>query len=166
MAGSKGSNDIQAGDDIEQWIEESNKSNMNESEELERPTDTNETADETSKSQHGSNTKDEITTADRDGEEEYGLSYLWGCDAICTRRFDYPDGLNHCRYCNIDFCNDCHKLLLEDRLGQNICGKEHAFLTVPYVTADQVFKEGELLVGGKVMSLDDWKKSLRKQYDL
>lgn len=71
-----------------------------------------------------------------------------------------------CRYCNIDLCSDCHRMLLRDELPKRMCGKEHAFVTVPYLLPGQIFKEGETLVDGQIVTLERWKADIEKQYNL
>ena len=71
-----------------------------------------------------------------------------------------------CRYCSLDFCSDCHKLLLDGELPINVCGSKHSFLTVPTLSQDQVFKEGELSVEGKIVHSEKFKADLKKQYGL
>jgi hypothetical protein len=71
-----------------------------------------------------------------------------------------------CRYCNLQFEKDCHALLTDGELSIKICGREHSFLTVPPVLPEQVFKEGEGLLDRKIISMEDWKKNLKREYKL
>ena len=75
-------------------------------------------------------------------------------------------GMIGCRYCNVEFCQSCHKLLLAGELPKRICGKDHSFIVVPYLTSDQVFKEGEVFIDGKGVPLEQWKANVKKQYAL
>ena len=67
---------------------------------------------------------------------------------------------------SLDFCETCHKLLLNGNLPIKVCGRKHSFLTVPKLLPEQVFKEGELLVDGKPVPAEKWKADLKRQYNL
>lgn len=95
-------------------------------------------------------------------KDEHG----WDCDGVCGRSWRCCDGMIKCRYCDRDFCRGCHELLLGDKLPKKICGKGHAFLRVPYLSPEQAFKEGEILVDGGAIRMEQWKKNVKKQYSL
>lgn len=86
------------------------------------------------------------------------------CDGICGNPFNNWDGVRWCRYCGWCFCEECFQLLQDGELPLNICGAHHDFLLVPRLK--QKFKEGELLVGDQVMSADEWKAGIKKQWGL
>lgn len=56
--------------------------------------------------------------------------------------------------------------MIRGELAKNICGKDHAFVTVPYLTPEQAFKEGEILIDGKAVTMEKWKADVKKQYAL
>lgn len=88
------------------------------------------------------------------------------CDGPCRRLFKCCDGMKWCRFCTYDFCQDCHKLLVDGDMPLKICGKSHSFVTIPRLTAEQVFKKGELFVEGKAVPVELWKDDLKKKYGL
>lgn len=76
------------------------------------------------------------------------------------------DGMIECRHCNMDFCSDCHQMLVRGELQKKVCGQQHAFVTVPYLKPKQVFKLGEIVVDGKVVTLEQWKADIKNKYNL
>ncbi|KAK4548205.1 hypothetical protein LTR36_010074 [Oleoguttula mirabilis] len=96
---------------------------------------------------------------DDDGDDTVG-----SCDGICGDDFDNWDGVTWCRYCGWSFCTACLQLVQNNELPMRICGAHHEFLFVPPLR--QKFKKGEVLVGDRVMSAEEWKAGVKQQWGL
>lgn len=59
---------------------------------------------------------------------------------------------------------ECYALFLEDRISFRVCSTAHEPLAIP--PFETRLKEGELVVEGKVMMLDEWKKGIKKSWGL
>jgi tetratricopeptide (TPR) repeat protein len=82
------------------------------------------------------------------------------CDGPCRRSFENYIGIAACRYCyDVDFCGDCLKMLKEGNMPLNVCSAKHEWLVVPPL--EEKVKVGELVMDGKIVSLDDWKKEIK-----
>jgi hypothetical protein len=88
----------------------------------------------------------------------------WGCDGVCVRSFKNFDNAILCRMGCSFFCQSCYALFLEDKIPFRACSKAHEHLQIPVL--ETRFKEGELVVDGKVVTLDEWKKSIKKRWGL
>lgn len=119
-----------------------------------------------------SETKDKTTDAeiDSDGDEDEDEDgdidddEAWSCDGICMRSFEDFDNAIICRMGCAYFCQSCYALFLEDKIPFRVCSRAHKHLKVPVL--ETRFKEGELVVGGKVVTLDGWKKSIKMSWGL
>lgn len=93
------------------------------------------------------------------------LHWDFSCDGDCGTLAEY--GLENFYCCNFCmdkcFCVDCFKLLMEDSLGFNICGKDHEFLFVPIV---KPFKKGTVPVGDGVMDQQEWLAQVKAEWGL
>ena len=92
-------------------------------------------------------------------------SYQFTCDGDCGTEAEYGlEGFYCCTFCvDTCFCEDCHKLLMEEKLGFNICGKDHEFLFVPTV---EPFTKGTVPVGEGKMDQQDWLAKVRAEWGL
>ena len=92
-------------------------------------------------------------------------SYQFSCDGDCGTEAEYGlEGFFCCTFCvDTCFCEDCHKLLLEEKLGFNICGKDHEFLFVPTI---EPFTKGTVPVGEGKMDQQEWLAKLRADWGL
>ncbi len=106
------------------------------------------------------------TSSTSNGKEAKKHRNRWLCDGKCDYSSSNCDGLIKCMYCNLEFDKGCFQLLQNDKLALNICGKDHDFFTVPTLTKDQEFKEGDTLLDGKVITIEAWKSLIKKQYGL
>ena len=102
-------------------------------------------------------------TEEGDEDDDEGNPF-WSCDGVCVRSFYNFDNAIRCRMGCAYFCQSCYTLLLEDKIPFRVCSKAHEHLKVPVL--ETRFKEGELVVDGKVVTLDEWKKSIRKSWGL
>ena len=66
----------------------------------------------------------------------------------------------------MEFCNSCYQLLIRGELPKKVCGKNHSFVIVPYLTPEQTFNVGEILVDGEPVEIGKWKADVKKQYGL
>lgn len=84
------------------------------------------------------------------------------CDG-CEKQVEYGcEKLYNCLFCvDAAFDEDCHKLLMEDKLAYKICGKEHQFFYVPEV---EPFPKGSVPVDGKMVPVTEWLADVRKQW--
>jgi tetratricopeptide (TPR) repeat protein len=87
------------------------------------------------------------------------------CDGDCgTEAYWGLENFYCCMFCvDTCFCKDCYQLVMEEKLGFNICGKDHEFLFVPEV---EPFRKGTVPVGGGVMDQQEWLAKIRKEWDL
>jgi tetratricopeptide (TPR) repeat protein len=84
---------------------------------------------------------------------------------VSQREWSKPDPLHMCRYClNIAFCEDCIKLLKNDKLPYMICNPKHEFYDVPKVT--KRLSKGMVLYKGKEVPIGGWLNGLRKEWGL
>jgi len=108
--------------------------------------------------------QDESEEQDEEEDEDYDDSDCWTCDGLCVRSFNNFDSAVICRMGCALFCRSCHDLFLEDKIPFRICSRAHEHLKIPVL--ETRFKEGELVVAGKVVTLDEWKKSIKKSWGL
>lgn len=88
----------------------------------------------------------------------------WTCGGVCMRSFTNFDNAIVCRMGCTYFCQSCYALFLEDKIPFRVCSRAHDHLKVSVL--ETRFKEGELTLGGRVVPLDDWKKSIKKSWGL
>jgi hypothetical protein len=109
--------------------------------------------------------EDEIQDeTDEDEDEDYDDDDCWTCDGLCVRSFNNFDTAVICRMGCALFCQSCYALFLEDKIPFRVCSRAHEHLKIPVL--ETRFKEGELVVDGKVITLDEWKKSIKKSWSL
>lgn len=107
--------------------------------------------------------EDHGKTEEADDDDDEGFPF-WSCDGVCVRAFYNYDNAIRCRMGCAYFCQSCYTLLLEDKIPFRVCSRAHEHLKIPVL--ETRFKEGELVVEGKVVALDEWKKSIRKSWGL
>ena len=97
--------------------------------------------------------------------------YHFGCDGHCSRRLPHRIGQTEafwmCRYCyNVDFCDECIKLVRDNKLPVHICSPQHDWLRVQLT--DRIIPFGKVFVGAtdELMDLEDFKNELQKKWDL
>lgn len=103
----------------------------------------------------------ESTSSDDDEDDGVG-----GCDGPCREdEVDIWDGMTSCLICG-DFCESkgCYKKLLAGEIPGKKCGDSHEAIRVPVL--ETRFKKGETMIGDKVITLDEWKAGLKKQWGL
>lgn len=108
--------------------------------------------------------QDETSEVDEDDDEDYDDDDCWTCDGLCVRSFNNFDNAVVCRMGCALFCQSCYALFLKDKIPFRVCSRAHEHLKVPVL--ETRFKEGELVVDGKVATLDEWKKSIKKSWNL
>lgn len=108
--------------------------------------------------------QDETDDENEDDDEDYDDDDCWTCDGLCVRSFNNFDNAVICRMGCALFCQSCYALLLQDKIPFRVCSRAHEHLKVPVL--ETRFKEGELVVEGKVVTLDEWKKSIKKSWGL
>lgn len=104
--------------------------------------------------------QDETEEENEEDDEDYDDSDCWTCDGLCVRSFNNFDSAVICRMGCALFCRSCYDLFLEDKIPFRICSRAHEHLEIPVL--ETRFKEGELVVAEKVVTLDEWKKSIKK----
>lgn len=107
---------------------------------------------------------DEDEDEDEDEDDDDEPDDFWACDGVCVRSFNNFDNSIICRMGCAYFCQSCYALFLEDKIPFRVCSKAHGHIEIPAL--ETRFKEGELVVDGTVMTLDDWKKSIKKSWGL
>jgi tetratricopeptide (TPR) repeat protein len=89
------------------------------------------------------------------------------CDG-CLRGIA-PSHTALCRYCcDVGFCSDCFTLLKSDELPLNICSPKHEWVVIqPRSDEDRAaVQPDKVVVNGKPVSMDEWKKTLAAQWGL
>ncbi|KAI9769862.1 MAG: hypothetical protein M1839_003581 [Geoglossum umbratile] len=95
---------------------------------------------------------------DSDSDDE-----SYDCDGPCHRTFRNLDSLALCRYCHdTGFCAECLPLVKAGRMPLNTCSPKHDWLVIPPL--ERPVGVGNLLVDGQVVGLDDWKKSVKREW--
>lgn len=85
------------------------------------------------------------------------------CSGLCVEQHKQWDDMMLCRCCpDVNLCQNCFTLFQRGELFLNVCHTDHEFLRVP--TVNQSFIRGEVIVEGKVISLDEWVTELRKEW--
>ncbi|KXL42793.1 MAG: hypothetical protein FE78DRAFT_42097 [Acidomyces sp. 'richmondensis'] len=122
-------------------------------------------AKQNSTSDPASDSDDDMDTNDDDDDDDF--DYVGSCDGDnCKMSFQMWDGTWWCRYCGDVFCDECRKRITNNAMNLKICSPRHTsdFFQAPILT--QRFKKGEIPVGNKVFTIEDWKAGLRKQWEL
>lgn len=87
----------------------------------------------------------------------------WYCDGPCHRRFPIYAEVNLCRMCLKDICDDCMKLIKSgDHRMKWTCNPQHAWLHID--PSEQELVEGQILLGGKMISFEEFKERLRVEW--
>ena len=108
--------------------------------------------------------EDDTDNESEDDDEDNDDGGYWTCDGLCVRSFNNFDNAVICRMGCALFCQSCYALLLADRIPFRVCSRAHEHMKVPVLATR--FKEGELVVDGKVVTLEEWKKSIKKSWSL
>ena len=91
--------------------------------------------------------------------------FPWICDGPCGRHFPLFVNANLCRICLRDICDDCMKLVQDGHESVRlVCSKDHEWLHID--PPEKPAKEGEVLVGNKVMKLEEFVRGLKEKWDL
>ena len=92
-------------------------------------------------------------------------TYRWrSCDG-CFVRISTRPAYYRCNLCLfIDLCEDCHGLLRDGKLKQQICDGSHEFLHLPEETG--IFPKGKIEVNDKDVLVSDWLEDLKKQWSV
>lgn len=91
--------------------------------------------------------------------------YPWICDGPCGRQFPFFVNANMCRICLRDICDDCIKLVQDGHESVRLmCSKDHEWLHID--SSEKQMKEGEVLMGNKVMKLEEFVRELKEKWDL
>jgi tetratricopeptide (TPR) repeat protein len=95
---------------------------------------------------------------------------LWfSCDGRCGKMWTYSDDAFVCRECiDVQFDAPCLEKLQRGELGRDICDKNHKFLHVPAWTLESANRAEakKVLVGDKVLDVDEWLESIKKEWGL
>ncbi|KAL5343425.1 hypothetical protein BJX70DRAFT_169222 [Aspergillus crustosus] len=102
---------------------------------------------------------------DRDNEDQASVFAI--CDGGCGYFWETASEMWWCKDCiNLTFDKDCFEQLQSDTLPLKVCNKEHEFLKVPRWEEGLLEEKGKgaVPVGGRVISLEEWKKEITKKY--
>lgn len=92
-------------------------------------------------------------------------NYPWGCDGPCARQFPLYINASMCRICLRDLCDDCLKLIQDGHESVRLlCSKDHNWLHID--PPEKEVDEGEILIGDKVMKLEEFLREVREQWAL
>jgi hypothetical protein len=141
---------------------EGDQKSSNNSEAEDNEQDKNQPTTEEDDSEHD---KNQATTEEDDGVDEEDA--IGGCDGPSCDG-DYLamwDGMTSCLVCG-DYCesNGCYKKLVAGEIPGKTCSEIHDAMYVPVLKTR--FKKGETMLGDKVVTLDEWKAGLRRQWGL
>ncbi|KAI0869430.1 hypothetical protein GGS24DRAFT_163990 [Hypoxylon argillaceum] len=102
-------------------------------------------------------------------EKELEIPYMGiaSCDG-CGDSWTYATGMWTCAddFGNIQFDEKCYEKLQAGKLENKICDKDHTFYHIgkrDEAVLDEV-EDGSVLVGGRVITLEDWKGELKAKY--
>ena len=133
-------------------------------EEADTPTKTNDKVDDAPAEDAAATGAEKDGDEQEEDDEDEEAEPIWSCDGPCVRSFlDFDDAIC-CRMGCAMFCRKCYTLFLEDRVPFRVCSRAHEHITIPPL--EKSFKEGELVVDGRVMTLDEWKKGIKKSWGL
>ncbi|KAI9763739.1 MAG: hypothetical protein M1840_009136 [Geoglossum simile] len=103
--------------------------------------------------------------SDEDSDEEDEDPGACSCDGPCCRSFPTYVGIAICRYCfDVGFCDACLKMLKEGNMPLKVCSPKHEWLVIPPL--EKEIGVGQLVVDGNAVGLDDWKKELKKKWQV
>ncbi|OQD79098.1 hypothetical protein PENANT_c062G09607 [Penicillium antarcticum] len=91
------------------------------------------------------------------------------CDGKCGTRWTFANDIHACRECDdVQFDLACLNKLRKGTLEINVCGKDHEMIHVPAYDAVKMEKigVGNVKVGEKIMSVDDWIKRLKEDWGI
>lgn len=89
------------------------------------------------------------------------------CDGSCNRIFYQYDNFSVCRYCyNIGFCENCLALVKSGTLPLNLCSKDHEWLVIPPKPRGMPSSGSNILVGGVLSNIEEWKSGLKKRWQV
>ncbi|KAL4958739.1 NACHT and TPR domain protein [Aspergillus stella-maris] len=94
-------------------------------------------------------------------------AFAWSCDGLCRKESQVMDTYSLCPICyDTSFCPDCVKLLEAGELGVKRCSTKHVkeFIYIPEQPKN--FAAGEMLYDGEIMSFEDWKSQLRRDWQI
>ncbi|KAH7150316.1 hypothetical protein B0J13DRAFT_286660 [Dactylonectria estremocensis] len=118
-------------------------------------TDKNKSDDETS------------TVENKDEEPQEPAKYIAHCNGDCDGSFKSLSGFWICLTESgaIHFCDECYELLLGGKLDPFSCHKDHDHL---HLERDDdkmdAVPAGSVLVGERIVTLDEWKEEIRTKY--
>jgi tetratricopeptide (TPR) repeat protein len=87
------------------------------------------------------------------------------CDGICGLGPPMARGLSTCQVCiNLDFCEDCLKLLHRNELPAKRCNPKHQF--IKFGAFEKMQQRGMMRVGDSEIPLKEWLEDIKKTWDL
>jgi hypothetical protein len=103
--------------------------------------------------------------ADEDAPEQPYSGLV--CDGGCDEELQKGDAWC-CKDCagQLMFDENCYQKVLQGTMTRRICGKSHKFLKISKVEPEkaETIPVGSIYVGDKIMTLEEWKGSLRVKY--
>ncbi|KAH0543160.1 hypothetical protein FGG08_002505 [Glutinoglossum americanum] len=111
------------------------------------------------------NKEEEASDPVDDDSNEGDIRGHCGCDGPCHRMFPNFHNMALCRYCyDVGFCEMCLKRLKEDDMPLKVCSPKHDWLVIP--PPEKEIEAGKLLVDGELVNFDNWKESLKQQWQV
>lgn len=106
---------------------------------------------------------------EEDSESDIGDvgAIAFTCDGSCYREFASFDNVYMCRYCfDVGFCEDCMKLMKNGQMRLDVCSPLHQWLYIP--PRPPIFKrhKSQVIIDGTLVEFEDWKNSLRREWQL
>ncbi|KAF4543424.1 Neutral amino acid permease [Lasiodiplodia theobromae] len=109
-----------------------------------------------------------VNVPDADRARDLSITCDGDCGWIWSGSSDLQKDIFICRNCpHMHFENDCHQLLLDNKLG-HVCGSNHDFLQITKRKGSEVdlIKLKKVLVGKVEMKIDDWLAGLKCRYGI
>ncbi|KAL4952200.1 NACHT and TPR domain protein [Aspergillus filifer] len=89
------------------------------------------------------------------------------CDGVCQGKLQDVTMFSLCPLCyDTSFCQDCVKLLEAGTLGIKRCSTKHVKDFIHISEQPREFEIGETLYDGEVMSIEEWKSQLRRDWQI
>jgi hypothetical protein len=102
----------------------------------------------------------EAAALDSEGDPEGAFHF---CDGTCCKLMRPVEEHYMCSYClDVELCKDCYSLLMSDKLGLNICGKDHEFLYAP--PASGLCERGMIKIGDQFIKTQTWLEALKADW--
>ena len=96
---------------------------------------------------------------------DYFSAYF--CRGRCHGKLTSLGNFYICRYCfDICFCEDCMKLTKDGKMSLDVCSPLHQWLHIPPRPPIDTRDKSQVIVDGTLVEMEDWKNSLRREWQI